>query len=409
MDDQHSRRRFKIGLKVWSTNFNYFNSAKELYEQGEYDFIELFAVPGSFELYMPQWRDLSIPCTLHAPHFMQGVNLALREKEGFNKTIYDEVKKWADELDVDTIVFHPGIGGDIKESARQLKSFNDPRILVENKPLIPPLRDDLVCNGATIEEVEYVIKEADVGFCLDIGHCFCAANSLGINPMRYFENMLSFSPSYFHLSDNKATSEVDAHKHFGDGDMPIENLMAFIPAEAKVAIETVKDSPINLDDFKKDVFYLEHHTPPFLLRKAVIADMGNVYNLSNEREVRKQSTNSSSISWDEHCTWFTNKIKDSNTLFYVIENDQQQFIGQFRLEKKNDGRYYYSLSLSPIARGKGIATCLLNICTQFTNTPIYGYIKHDNAASIKTAEKAGFKQLSEDGVLIQFIKEDTHD
>lgn len=259
MGIKHSRRQFKIGLKIWSTNSNYLSSAKELYDQGVYDFIELYTVPDSFESYVSQWRDLSIPCTLHAPHFMQGVNFALKEKEEFNKDIYDQVKKWADELDVDTIVFHPGMGGDIKETARQFNQLGDSRIIIENKPLIPPFIPDIRCNGATYEEVSYVLQETGLRFCLDIGHCYCAANALGLDPFEYVMKFLTFNPKYFHISDNEKESAMDAHMHLGKGTLPLKKILGFLPEKSRIVVETEKVSQDNLDDFKPDAHFLQQN------------------------------------------------------------------------------------------------------------------------------------------------------
>ena len=57
----------KLGLKIWSRNGNYVQPAVDLYEKGMFDYIELFAVPGSAS-YIEKWENLDIPFVLHAPH-----------------------------------------------------------------------------------------------------------------------------------------------------------------------------------------------------------------------------------------------------------------------------------------------------------------------------------------------------
>ncbi len=247
---------FKAGLKLWSTNGQYMNEAGRLVKEGCCDFVELYVIPGTPDEYLAGWRALDLPFTLHAPHFVHGVNLAEFSKARYNREVYEEVARWADALNAPRIVYHPGIGGDIRETARQLKTFNDSRILVENKPLIPPFRQDLRCNGATYEEIRLVLGETGLGFCLDVGHCFCTANSLGAEPMNYLRRFFDFSPAYFHLSDNDAHSEIDGHQHFGAGTMPLKEILGLFPSDSMVAIETQKDSPDNLDDFRRDVEYL---------------------------------------------------------------------------------------------------------------------------------------------------------
>ena len=62
----------------------------------------------------------------------------------------------------------------------------------------------------------------------------------------------------FHLSDVRdAASEFDSHLHLGTGQLDIARIVReALPPDARVSIETVKDSPDSLDDFRRDVEYL---------------------------------------------------------------------------------------------------------------------------------------------------------
>ena len=51
----------KFGLKVWSTNENYINEVVRLHEEKFYEYVELFAVPGSYKEFINLWKDLNIP------------------------------------------------------------------------------------------------------------------------------------------------------------------------------------------------------------------------------------------------------------------------------------------------------------------------------------------------------------
>ncbi len=172
----------KIGLKLWSTNTDfYLNSAIELYKQGIFDFIELYVVTGSL-IHLPLWKkvkeEIGIPFVLHAPHFMQNVNLAKAEYFEFNKKAYEEVEEYRKALDAEYTVVHGGIEGDIEETVRQLKIIKPKNMLIENKPYKAPLGDNWLCRGYNPEEIKYVMDEIGCGFCLDIGHAICTANSL---------------------------------------------------------------------------------------------------------------------------------------------------------------------------------------------------------------------------------------
>lgn len=250
----------KLGLKLWSNNTDfYFEEARRLYQDRVFDYIELYVVPNTIQT-ISKWKKLGIPFTLHAPHFAHGVNLAKKENEKFNFEIFQEVKQFADGLNAEYIVVHSGIDGNIEETAIQLKSFDDSRILIENKPYkaLPNKMKGEFCRGATFEEIEYIIENTSCGFCLDVGHAICCANSLRREPYEYVRKFNTLNPTCYHLSDNFIDTEFDKHIHFGQGNYDLKKIFAIIGTEKNIAIETNKDSRENLDDFVEDVKWLKN-------------------------------------------------------------------------------------------------------------------------------------------------------
>ena len=53
------------------------------------------------------------------------------------------------------------------------------------------------------------MEESGCGFCLDIGHAICSANSLGIEPYSYIEKLVTLNPKRIHLSDIDIKSKYD--------------------------------------------------------------------------------------------------------------------------------------------------------------------------------------------------------
>ena len=253
---------YKIGLKLWSINTDfYLNEAKKLYDKGIYDYIELYVVPGSLDT-LSEWKKLNIPYIMHNAHFAHGFNSAKAENKGKNREIYEETKRFADELNAKYIIFHGGIDGDFKETAKQLASFNDSRALIENKPYIalPNRMGGNFCRGATLEEIKYIKDIAKCGFCFDIGHAICSANSQNKEQYSFLHELMSLNPTMFHLSDvADMNSPYDTHPHLGTGQLDIERLKREIfPSDATISVETNKDSKENLDDFEKDVEWLKN-------------------------------------------------------------------------------------------------------------------------------------------------------
>ena len=253
---------YQIGLKLWSVNTDaYLSEAKRLFAEGVFSYIELFVVPDTMET-LGVWRRLhdekGIPFVVHNAHAAAGFNLADRAAEARNREIYAQTRVFAEALEARHVIFHGGVDGSIEETARQLKELEEPRALLENKPAKPlPNKAGVTsCRGATIDEIGHVLAEAGCGFCLDVAHAVCAANAQGIEPYAYVEELNGrFSPAMYHLSDvADMSSPYDAHPHLGTGALDIPRLVRTVfPPDAAISIETVKDSPTNLDDFARDV------------------------------------------------------------------------------------------------------------------------------------------------------------
>lgn len=248
----------KLGLKLWSTNIDYyFEEVKKLYQENWFDYIELYVVPNTLNT-LDEWKKLNIPFTLHAPHFVNEVNLADYSKEKFNIETFEQVAAFADGLNAVYTVVHSGIEGNIDETIRQLKLIKLKKILIENKPYIAPRATDKTCRGATIEEIKKVINEIGCGFCLDIGHAICTANSFKLTPYEFLEEFNKLTPTCYHLSDNFIDSEIDGHMHFGTGNYDFSKIFDIINTNKNIAIETNKNSRENLNDFIEDVKWLKN-------------------------------------------------------------------------------------------------------------------------------------------------------
>jgi endonuclease IV len=243
----------QFGIKLGSKNLSYTKDIFSLYEQDYFQYIELFAVPESHNSTIEYWKQFNIPFIIHAPHSMAGMNLSLKEHREYNKQRLQETFQFANSVNAESIIFHPGLNGVIEETINQLKSFVDSRCLIENKP-VRGLNNER-CIGSTYDELVYITNELRVGFCLDFGHAICAANSLKERPLQYIKKLLLLKPVIYHLTDGDYQSEYDTHLHYGEGNFPIKEMLKLIPEDSKTTNEAKHNSTNSLVDFKEDISY----------------------------------------------------------------------------------------------------------------------------------------------------------
>jgi len=246
----------KIGLKLWSTNKHYLGQAAALYKKGLCDYVELFYVPGSMGL-LSLWQGLGAPFIIHAPHTLEGLNPADPNSFDSNLKLAQESFFYAERLKAPFVIFHPGMEGSLDEAARQISCFGDAaRILIENKPY-QSIRDArLLFRGSTPQEIKHLIDKTKAGFCLDMGHAICAANSLGKDAFGFIDEFIALAPKIYHMSDGDFSSPIDAHPNLGKGNYPLQRLADRIGRNSVITIETDKAYSDTLRDFEADVAYL---------------------------------------------------------------------------------------------------------------------------------------------------------
>jgi len=135
------------------------------------------------------------------------------------------------------------------------------------------------------------------------------------------------------------------------------------------------------------------------LRKAEEKDIYTIYELSNEKEVRKNSFNPDKIEIANHTTWFMNKLEDKNCLF-LIAKINRDFVGQVRFDIDGDVAVV-SISLIKRYRGLGAGRILLQKAMDFLKSGkpgtlfIKSYIKTGNIHSKRLFEITDFAFVKE--------------
>lgn len=246
----------KFGLKIGSKDTQYTEEILRFYETGVFQYIELFALSGTYDATISYWKQFNIPFGIHAPHSAAGLNLANASARNINKEKILEAIKFANTLKAEYIIFHSGTNGMPSEVVTQLTPFADERFLIENKPIRG--LDGSTCVGSVYGDLKQMIDgiSKGCGFCLDFGHAICAANTLKKEPLAFINELRKLKPRLFHLTDGDYQSELDSHLHYGQGSFPLEELLSYVPDDGLITNEAKREPAKKLSDFEFDSIFL---------------------------------------------------------------------------------------------------------------------------------------------------------
>ena len=145
----------------------------------------------------------------------------------------------------------------------------------------------------------------------------------------------------------------------------------------------------------------------------VKADMNYIdviFKWANDETTRQNAFNTSQITYEEHVKWYTNKINEENTLFYICKHGEEN-VGQIRVELDGTDAII-SYSVDKNYRGKGIGKILLGHVEKLTKScfyPIYsridlvGKVKYTNIPSQRCFISEGYR-MSDCGEYLEFRK-----
>lgn len=146
------------------------------------------------------------------------------------------------------------------------------------------------------------------------------------------------------------------------------------------------------------------------LRKCNYNDLDKIFKWINDVEVRKNSFNSSYISYESHIRWFNEKINLNNIYIYIILNDNKE-IGTIRLEKK-DSKAIISYLIDNKYRGHGYGNETIKLIKKeaiINNIDILeASVKKDNMLSRKIFINNGFFEIEENDkyLYLYFLKKE---
>lgn len=237
--------KIKFGLKLWSTDRNIIQEAKELIKDGTFDYIELMAVPDTD---ISLFKEMKAPFIIHIPHDGFGLNIADKEKKEFNLKIINQSIECADKLSAEYLILHPGFG-QMEAAIKFLKGVSDSRILIENMTVVGAHNEKMI--GYNLKQIKILAKNK-FGFCLDFGHAIKAAISLKVEWAKFIEQLLTLQPKVFHVSDGTFLEGPDDHFNIGEGEYDFKFFLDCVKKNASqlVTLETPKE---DLTSLKQDL------------------------------------------------------------------------------------------------------------------------------------------------------------
>ncbi|MCF7800170.1 GNAT family N-acetyltransferase [Candidatus Babeliales bacterium] len=141
----------------------------------------------------------------------------------------------------------------------------------------------------------------------------------------------------------------------------------------------------------------------FKIRLVKKEDVKNIFDLANDLIVRQNSFHPEFISWQDHVKWFEEKITSKNCIFYIIEDQENNFIGQVRFDKilRDQDVYLIGISIAEEFRGKGLGSLILKevsnkLIKDYKARKIIAHIKEDNKVSIRSFLSVGYNFIAKD-------------
>ena len=168
-------------------------------------------------------------------------------------------QRYADLLGAEIIILHAGFNeGEqyVIESAHQFKAFKEPRLAVENLPYFCSSTQKIL-HGTSPMEVKQIMEISGCQFCLDFSHAVCAANSYKRDIFADLKAYQALNPVMYHMCDGEWTSDKDEHRHYGDGNYPLAELLNnYTNPDTFITMETGYGVPTAIQPWLDDITYL---------------------------------------------------------------------------------------------------------------------------------------------------------
>jgi RimJ/RimL family protein N-acetyltransferase len=141
------------------------------------------------------------------------------------------------------------------------------------------------------------------------------------------------------------------------------------------------------------------------LRPAEPEDEDRMLRWRNEPLTRRWSFTQDEVSAEDHHVWFTRRFDDPGCVILIIEEAGRP-VGQIRLERITPTLAEVSIGLTRDVHGRGLGREALRLATHDASrllgvANIRALVKRGNQASLRAFRSAGFRDVGEDGGVIE--------
>ena len=135
------------------------------------------------------------------------------------------------------------------------------------------------------------------------------------------------------------------------------------------------------------------------LKEATYEDCNLIFNWANDEYVRKNSFNESKISYENHVSWFKDRLSSDNCIIFILYFHKTP-IGQIRIDIKGSyGIIDYSIDKNH--RGSGYGSKILHMMEEVVIinyndiNKLIGKVKYNNIKSQRAFERNKYKKTLE--------------
>lgn len=245
----------EVGIKLWSSN-----PVKYVDEAGFADFIEVLPINISS---ISKFQRRERKYVIHVPHEIFGFSPLVSIQK--SRKLLNLAITAARKLKAELLIMHGGFAKcnpdekttveGLKKIAKLAKTVSYGRLVIENS--FPKGRFHLdqgkhyICYS--YEQLNQVIKESGIGFCLDFEHAAITAHQLGLNFKDHVAQLMTLGPEYFQLSGVRLDTNSH-HTTIFNSDIDIEFVKKILKkADKPVCLET----PIDIEQRKREVEFLK--------------------------------------------------------------------------------------------------------------------------------------------------------